>query len=321
MKDTYGRTIDYMRISITDRCNLRCKYCMPEEIEKISMKEILTYEEIEKICNQAVSLGITKYKITGGEPLVRKGCQQLIHKIKKIPGVEQVTMTSNGILLKQSIKKLVEAGLDGVNISLDTLNSAVYQQITGFDQLDVVLDGIRECLYYPIKVKINVVLQQGVNESEWKDLIQIAKNNPIDVRFIEMMPIGFGKGQKGISNQQLIQQMKKYDPDICEVKQKEGNGPAIYYEIPGFCGKIGMISPIHGKFCESCNRIRMTSTGLIKPCLCFEDAVSIKNAVRGGKPEEIRAILKKAIKIKPGQHCFEHSENITEHKNMIQIGG
>ena len=193
MKDLYGRTIDYMRISITDRCNLRCRYCMPDGIEWIPMDEILTYEQIETVCRVAVSLGINKFKITGGEPLVRKGCPELIGSIKQIPGVEQVTITTNGILLKEQLDRLILAGVDGVNVSLDTLDAEKFKQITGFDLLDRVEASIQSAVAKGLRVKINTVLQSGVNEDEWKGLMDLAKDQRLDVRFIEMMPIGYGK--------------------------------------------------------------------------------------------------------------------------------
>ena len=190
MKDSYGRVIDYMRISITDRCNLRCRYCMPDGIKSIPVEQILTLEEIAEVCRIASELGITKFKVTGGEPLVRKGCTELIRMLKALPHTEQVTLTTNGILLAAYAKELKEVGIDGVNVSLDTLCAEKFAEITGYDRLKDVLEGIRTAHALGLKVKINTVLQKGVNEGEWEALLQIAKETPIDIRFIEMMPIG-----------------------------------------------------------------------------------------------------------------------------------
>ena len=200
MLDQFGRTIDYMRVSITDRCNLRCRYCMPDGISLVSMKEIMTYEEIVETCAAAVWLGIRNIKITGGEPLARFGCAGLIASLKKVTGVEQVTMTTNGVLLKKYLPELLAAGLDAVNISLDTLDPAKFERITGRNMLSEVLDSIDAVLDSGLRTKINVVLQQGVNDDEWLPLASLAEYKMLDVRFIEMMPIGYGKNVTGISN-------------------------------------------------------------------------------------------------------------------------
>lgn len=324
VKDPYGRTIEYMRISITDRCNLRCRYCMPDGTKWIPMKDILTYEEIERICRVAVKLGITRFKITGGEPLVRKGCAELIRMLRQIPGVEEVTMTTNGILLGEYLGELLEAGLDAVNISLDTLDLQNYQKITGSDSLNQVMESIRMAEKSSLKVKINTVLQKGINEKEWKDLAELAKNQNLDVRFIELMPIGQGRANEGISNKWVLERMRESytgGETIYPVEGRYGNGPAVYYQFPGFKGKIGFISAMHGKFCDSCNRIRMTATGKLKSCLCYEDTVSVLEAARYGNEDEVEACLVRAILEKPKMHHFEEKEFITEKKNMSQIGG
>ena len=259
MKDRYNRTIDYMRISITDRCNLRCTYCMPQEITLTSMENILTYEEILRICNAAVELGITRFKVTGGEPLVRKGCVTLIREMKRIPGIEQVTMTTNGVLLGQYLEELISAGIDGINISLDTLDADRYERITGKNELSAVMENIGRAINSGIRVKLNAVLQNGVNEDEWEHIALLARMNRLDVRFIEMMPIGFGKNCRGVSGRELFEKMKTRWPDLETVEDIHGNGPAVYYHVPGWKGSIGLINAIHGKFCASCNRIRLTS--------------------------------------------------------------
>lgn len=321
MKDLQGRDINYMRISITDRCNLRCKYCMPDGIELLPMSEILRFEEILKICRQAVALGITRFKITGGEPLVRRRCVELIRQIKALPGVEQVTMTTNGVLLSRYLDGLLDAGLDAVNISLDTLDRRRFEEITGFDQLPEVLKSIDAAASSGLRVKVNAVLQKDKNAEEWQDILNIAEKQSIDVRFIEMMPIGKGRECDGISNDDLLREIQKQYPGVCKDDGVHGNGPAVYYHIPGFIGSVGFISAIHGVFCSSCNRIRMTATGDLKPCLCYRDTVSVRDAARYGTDQEIREKLQEAVEMKPKQHCFDMKEDITEQHKMVQIGG
>lgn len=320
MKDYLGREIEYMRISITDRCNLRCKYCMPVPIEKVAMEELLTYNEITDICKIAAELGIKYIKITGGEPLVRKRCAMLIEMIKAIPGIEKVTLTTNGVLLKEEINALTAAGLDAVNISLDTTKADLFKDITGFDKFEQVFEGIEAALEKNLRVKINSVLMNDMNAEEWHDLVLLAKKYPIDVRFIEMMPIGHGKDNKGISNDWL---KCKLDEKYAMVKdnRKHGFGPAEYYNIEGFKGSIGFISAIHGKFCKNCNRIRLTSTGFLKPCLCFGEGIELKPILRNGSMAEVKEAIEKVILNKPSEHCFENDKKITETKEMVGIGG
>ena len=313
-----------MRISITDRCNLRCRYCMPEGVELVPMKNILSYEEIEMVCQAAAKAGIRKFKITGGEPLVRLGSPELIGKIKKIPGVEQVTMTTNGVLLSKYLPELLKNGLDAVNISLDTLIPEKYQEITGADELERVRKSIFMAEKSEIRVKINTVLQKGVNDEEWKSLAELAKKNKLDVRFIELMPIGQGRAENGISGAWVLGKLKEaygIEGEFYPLEGRFGNGPAVYYQLPGFQGKIGLISALHGKFCDRCNRIRMTSTGKLKACLCYADTISVFEAARHGSEEEIRKCLEQAIRGKPKMHHFEEQNFITEQKNMSQIGG
>ncbi|MBO5461473.1 MAG: GTP 3',8-cyclase MoaA [Ruminococcus sp.] len=322
MLDQYGRKIDYLRVSITDRCNLRCQYCMPDGIELAAMETVLTYEEIEQVCEKAAKLGIKKIKVTGGEPLVRLGCADLIGKLKKIPGIEQVTLTTNGVLLGKYLDELLENGLDAVNISLDSLKRDVYHKITGRDELERVLESVEKAAASRIRVKVNAVLQRDVNGEEWEELILLAKKYPLDVRFIEMMPIGFGKQFEPVYNEELLRKLEERYPGLEADNRIHGNGPAIYYQIPGFKGSIGFISAIHGKFCGQCNRIRLTAQGRLKPCLCYGESVDLREALRGRSDDmQIEKLLQSAIQKKPKQHCFEIIEEITEEAPMIGIGG
>ena len=333
MQDKYGRKIDYMRISLTDRCNLRCRYCMPDGIELVPMKNILTYEEIELICQAAAELGIRRLKLTGGEPLVRLGCAELVGRLKAVPGIEQVTLTTNGVLISKYLPELLANGLDAVNISLDTLDQKRYEMITGKDRLADVLGGIEDVLASGIRVKINSVLQKGLNDDEWLKLAQMTIDRPLDVRFIEMMPIGYGREYEPVYNEELLERLKNIYPEVCSDESIHGNGPAVYYKIPGAKGSVGFISAMHGKFCDQCNRIRLTSQGKIKPCLCFSDSIDLgailkaeENGQGAGssveqKKEAIKQALARAIKLKPENHRFEEIGEITEDKKMIEIGG
>jgi cyclic pyranopterin phosphate synthase len=285
------------------------------------MKEILTLEEITQVCTQAAELGIRKIKVTGGEPLVRRGCPELITMLKNIPGVEQVTLTTNGVLLAQYAQQLQDSGLDGVNVSLDTLNRETYRAITDADGLADTLSGITAAERLGIPLKINAVLQAGVNDGEWAALTELARNHKLDVRFIEMMPIGHGREFSPISNQELLQAIRQRYGDLQRDSRSHGNGPAIYYQIPHFMGSVGFISAVHGKFCNQCNRIRMTATGYLKGCLCYEEGVSLREPLRQGNLDRVRQLLCQVIETKPVGHCFEKREQITERHDMSKIGG
>ena len=321
MKDQFGRTIDYMRISITDRCNLRCRYCMPEKIEWLPKEELLSLEEITEICRLASSLGIRKIKITGGEPLVRNGCDRLIGMISQIPGIEQVSLTTNGILLANYAESLRRQGLHAVKVSLDALDPDIYAQITGYHKLPQVLDGLHAMEQQQIPTKINVVLQRGVNETECLALAELARHHAFDVRFIELMPIGHGKQLTCVSNTEVFQKLSDHYGTLLPDPDTHGNGPTRYYTVEGFQRSIGFISAIHGKFCNSCNRIRLTATGDLKPCLCYQERILVKDALRSGDTKEAQKLLAQAIFQKPAAHCFETLSSITEDAEMSRIGG
>lgn len=323
MRDGYGREIDYMRISITDRCNLRCCYCMPERIESVDMKELLTYEEIVSVVREAAALGITHIKLTGGEPLVRRGVDVLVRMIKDIDEIEEVTLTTNGVLLEEQIEGLLRAGVGGINISLDTIDPDKYHRITGFDRMDSVMKGIEAALGSGIPVKINAV---SLDPDDVEGLIDLSKDRPIDIRFIEIMPIGMGKNYPGIPHDELIAQVKGRYGELKPDKSRHGNGPAIYYRIPGYIGSIGFISAIHGKFCDSCNRIRLTSQGFMKNCLCYGTGEDMRKILRSGLEgevlrDELRAGIRRCILSKPEAHAFLQREKISEDKSMSMIGG
>lgn len=323
MLDRYGRVINYLRISVTDRCNLRCCYCMPEGVQDVGMKNILTFEEIWEIVRTGVSLGITHIRITGGEPLVRKGCVDLIRGIREIPGVETITMTTNGVLLGNYGKQLKEAGVDGVNISLDTLDPEEFYKITGKRELQEVLAGIRAAKTAGLPVKLNAVNRKELDPIP---LVRYAQEENLPLRFIEMMPVGYGKKYVGRSNEELRETLEAVCGKAeCMTNREElsrmGSGPAVYYQFSDLKVPVGFISAIHGKFCDTCNRVRLTAEGYLKLCLCYDEGENLRRVLREGEKENLRTIMEQTIFRKPAAHCFEHPAEMTETHEMIKIGG
>lgn len=319
MRDSFNRNVDYMRVSVTDRCNLRCKYCVPKEgVDLLPAEEILSYDEIVDICEEAAQLGISKIRITGGEPLVRENIPVLVERLKSIPKIKEVMLTTNGTLLKDQIDSLVKSGLDSVNISLDAPNRESYKDVTGFDLFTKVLGGIEKACNLGIKTKINSVLIDG---EYYKDLIKLSLEYGIDVRFIEVMPIGMAKGMNAIPCDTVLSYIDNEFPGWKWDELVHGNGPAKYLRIPGAKGSIGFISAINNKFCDSCNKIRLTADGRIKPCLCFGKSYDIKSPLRQNDRQGVRNIIIKSITEKPKEHCFDDVDKITEDKKMVSIGG
>ena len=323
MLDRYGRVINYLRISVTDRCNLRCCYCMPEGVQDVGMKNILTFEEIWEIVRTGVSLGITHIRITGGEPLVRKGCVDLIRGIREIPGVETITMTTNGVLLGNYAKRLKEVGVDSVNISLDTLDPEEFYKITGKRELQEVLAGIRAAKTAGLPVKLNAVNRK---ELDPLPLVRYAQEENLPLRFIEMMPVGYGKKYVGRSNEELRETLEAVCGKAeCMTNREElsrmGSGPAVYYQFSDLKVPVGFISAIHGKFCDTCNRVRLTAEGYLKLCLCYDEGEDLRRVLREGEKENLRTIMEQTIFRKPAAHCFEHPEEMTETHEMVKIGG
>jgi len=321
MIDTLGRRIDYLRISITDRCNMRCRYCMPDGISAVGHGDVLRYEEIIAICRAALRVGITKFKVTGGEPFVRKGAVGFIRELRNLPGVESVTVTTNGWLLPQVLPELRRIGIDGVNISLDSLDREQYQAIAGVDALPEVLQAVRQCAASGLPTKINAVLLADTKE-QIAPLARFAEELPVDVRFIELMPIGCGAYQQGYSGDEALAVLRGVYPDLAPLSVRRGNGPAAYYASRSLKGYIGMIAANSHVFCRQCNRLRLTSTGFLKPCLCYDDGVDLRAAVRSGQGENLLAqAIEQAILRKPARHCFDEAKAVTERKAMNEIGG
>lgn len=325
MKDKLGRNIDYIRISITDRCNLRCCYCMPEEgVEQVCHDQILRFDEMIRLVNVFADLGIKKIKLTGGEPLVRKDIISLISEIRKIQGIEQITLTTNGILLEENLDMLVNAGIDAVNISIDTLSADNYNKITRRNGLEKVLSGIDACSRYPkLRVKINAVTLADYNLDEIEALASLAKGRDIDVRFIEMMPMGLGKDFRGYNQNVILEKLTASFGQPVPGEEKRGNGPAVYYKFEGFKGYVGFISALSHTFCGDCNRVRLTSEGFLKPCLNYSEGVDLRTLMRAGAcNEEIKKVIEECIFNKPGQHAFIKETDLEkDSRRMSAIGG
>ena len=316
LMDHLGRNIDYLRISITDRCNLRCRYCMPADgVETKGHQDILSYEDIIKIVKTGIELGIRKVRITGGEPLVRLGVEDLISSLSRLE-LKDISMTSNAVLLSKKAEKLKAAGLDRINISLDTLDPVKFKEITRRDNLQQVLSGIRAAQKAELNpVKLNVVVMKGINDDELFDFVELSRSEKLSIRFIEYMPLG-GEAEAGkfISSSDIKNLIsKKYKLQPADSK---GNGPANYYKVEGAAGTIGFISAVSEHFCSSCNRLRLTADGRFKPCLAGNQEVKITGMTK----KEIKAAYKKALAVKPACHDLNF-EKQDYSRNMSQIGG
>lgn len=317
MIDNYGRVIDYMRISVTELCNLRCRYCMPEDgIVKRAHDEMMTAEETIDAVKAAVSLGIKKIRITGGEPLVKRGIVKLCDAISAIEGVEELCITTNGTLLPKFGKELREAGVSRVNISLDTLDPDKYREITRVGELSNALAGIDAAFEAGFdNIKINNVLMGGFNDDEIEDFVKLTVDRPIEVRFIELMPIGGGMDfdRSGfISCQQVLSKVPELEP------LEHSEGVAVLYRLPGAKGRVGLIRPISCEFCGDCNKIRLTSDGMLKPCLHSDAELCIK----GLQLDEMTEVMKRAVLQKPEMRDKLDADNPSHAgRNMNSIGG
>ena len=319
MRDSFGRDINYLRISLTDRCNLRCEYCMPEDgiKNKIPHCDMLSLEELYEITEAFVSLGIDKIRFTGGEPLVRYGAVDFIKRVNGLEGVREVTLTSNGIMLNDHLDDLLDAGVKRLNISLDTLDPEKYREITRGGDIRRVLAAIENAKAKGIKpIKINTVLIGGFNDDEIPDLVEMTREGSMDVRFIELMPIGEATGfarSRFISNEEILKRI----PDLVPVDRDDPSSPATYYKLPGGKGKVGLINPISCKFCTNCNRVRLTATGKLKLCLHSNREIDLKKVLREGR--DLQEAIREAILTKEEEHHLENQEYIS--RNMNQIGG
>lgn len=319
MIDTYNRNIDYLRISVTDLCNLRCRYCMPEEgVNKRDHEDILSIEEIIKVAEAAAKIGIQKVRITGGEPLVRRGILELCRKISDIPGIRELAVTTNGIPLADMASDLKDAGVGRVNISLDTLNPEKYAFMTRGGDISKVFSGIRAAMDAGLApIKLNAVLIGGFNDNEIADFAELTRWYDIEVRFIELMPIGEGAAfwKTGyLPGSTVLEKL----PELVPVDE-QGEGVARLFKIPGAAGRVGLINPVSSHFCKSCNRLRLTADGMLKPCLHS----GIEIPVRGLSGEQLEAALLQAVSDKPMNRGDELSASHPSGagRNMNRIGG
>lgn len=326
LQDQFDRKIDYMRISVTDRCNLRCIYCIPSEgVRFIEHREILRYEEILRIVRIASRHGISKIRVTGGEPLLRRDIVRFIASLSEIPGIEDISLTTNGVLLKLYAEDLFKAGLQRINISLDSLDPAKYEKITRGNHLSDVWEGIEEAERVGMKpVKINTVPVRGFNDDEIIDFAMLTFKRPIGVRFIEFMPIGAKEiwdERKYIATEEIKDRIRPLG-DLTPVNSDRQAGPAESYRLPEALGVIGFISPISNHFCSSCNRLRLTADGKFRPCLFSESEIDLKNPIRDGCDDlEIERLLCLAVHVKPKGHRIDEKIPCRFHRTMSKIGG
>ncbi|MBU2702355.1 cyclic pyranopterin phosphate synthase [Sporomusaceae bacterium BoRhaA] len=326
MLDNYGREIDYLRVSVTDRCNLRCRYCMPEEgVENIGHPGILSLEQIGRVIAVAAKLGIRKIRLTGGEPLVRKGITKLIQSISRISQIEDIGMTTNGTLFTGMAKELKAAGLTRINFSLDSLQEDRFRYITRRGELSQVTAAIETALEIGMTpVKLNVVVMRGINDQEISDFAKLAYDLPLHVRFIEFMPIGdlpfFQKERlMGVDE---VKKIVTRNYELLTGLTVRGSGPAKSYNIQGGKGSIGFISPMSHYFCGECNRIRMTADGKLRGCLFGKKEINLKLALQNQvNDEKLAELLKKAIQEKPNRHHMSEGWGADNERKMYQIGG
>lgn len=317
MKDHYNREITYMRVSVTELCNLRCRYCMPEEgIAKKAHEDMMTAEETIMAIKAAAELGIRKIRITGGEPLVKRGIIKLCAGIRGIPGIEELCMTTNGTLLPQFAKDLKAAGVSRLNISLDTLDPEKYRHITRIGEMKDAMAGIQAAEEAGFeKLKINNVLMGGFNDDEIRAFVDLTKDRPIEVRFIELMPIGGGIGfdKAGfVSCDTVLERV----PELENLNQEEG--VARLYRLPGAAGRVGLIRPVSCDFCQGCNKIRLTADGKLKPCLHSDQEISLK----GLEQPQMKEVLRAAIMDKPQKREELNADSPSRAgRDMNQIGG
>lgn len=323
MIDHCGREIDYLRISITDRCNLRCIYCMPEAgVCTMAHEEVLSYEEIVRITRLMAALGIRHIRITGGEPMARMGCLDLIGKIHAVDGIETISMTTNGLMLRGRMEQAKAMGLTALNISLDTADPQTYRTMTRGGDVRAVLETIDQALACGLKVKINAVPVRGYNDEQLADLAAMARTRPISVRFIELMPVGCGANLEPVSTGEVEKKIEAAFGPLLPDDSLHGYGPARYVRPEGFMGSIGFISPMSHEFCGACNRVRLTADGYLKLCLNHTAGLDLRAMMRGGADDAtIEAAIRDSIEHKPVRHGFLEDIGDREVRRMNEIGG
>lgn len=323
MLDALGREIDYMRVSVTDRCNLRCKYCMPCDLPSIPHDSVLRYEEFLRLCGIAAGIGVRNIKVTGGEPLARKGCVAFIRELKRLPGIEHVTLTTNGVLLGPRVAELAEMGLDGVNISLDSLDAETSLRITGSESLPAALRALHGAVDAGLRVKVNFVPLKGWNDSEIVHMARLAEKLPVDVRFIELMPTACGEQFERVPGSEVLELLLREYPDLEPDCSRHGFGPARYYRSERLKGGVGLIDSVSNHFCGACNRVRLTSEGFLKLCLFHGEGLDLRGMLRAGASDaEIREAMAGAVREKPERHFFGGCASANSGIGMMsKIGG
>ena len=323
--DQYKRTLNYLRISITDRCNLNCIYCTPRHgVPKLNHEDILRYEEILRLAGIAVRLGVDKIRLTGGEPLVRKGVYEFIPKLTAIPGLKEVSLTTNGIHLKENLERIKAAGIKRINVSLDTMNRDTYRKITGYDGFPQVWEGIERARVLGFNpIKINIVPLKGINDSEFLDFARLSLEHPYHIRFIEHMPLGTVGPEvqtNYIPNSKIKAQISRLG-ELIPVPRTKYDGPAARFRLEGAAGEIGFISPLTDHFCKTCNRLRLTAEGHLRPCLLSDKDEDLKNPMRNGaSDQELELIFLNTAFKKPRSHHLDSLEP-TPSSQMSSIGG
>lgn len=305
--DSYGRRVEYIRLSLTDRCNFRCVYCMPQQgLPFIPHSRILRYEDLSRLCRNFAALGISRYKITGGEPLCRKGATDFIKDLSRLPGVDEITLTTNGSLVEQNLVSLREANVRTITFSFDSLDPDAFEHITRSGSSPAaIMKAMEAAAAAGLQVKINVVPLKGLNEEQLAPLAHFALERGYHIRFIELMPLGNAGSYSGVSRDELAGLMEKKFGPLRRLDQKTGNGPAEMFSVDGQPGCLGFIAALSHNFCHTCNRVRLTSTGYLKTCLYHETGVNLQPLLqRGASDAELQAHIRKAVDSKPKGHHF-----------------
>ncbi len=325
--DSFGRVISYLRLSITDRCNLRCRYCKPDgSPASLAHEDILTYEELHRLTRIAVNLGVRKVRVTGGEPLVRRGAMAFLSELTRIEGLEDVSLTTNGVLLKRHLEQIYESGIHRINISMDTLNPEKYLRITGTNAFNDVWEAIelaQKMNFRPIK--INMVVINGFNDDEVIDMALLSRSYPYHIRFIEYMPLGVGQFDVRIHTmpiQTIRNQIEERIGKLIHVPKRISDGPAERYRLEDAVGEIGFIGSMSNHFCNPCNRLRLTANGYLRPCLLSNTQEDIKGPMRAGATNaELEEIFLKAVHRKPSKHLLNSGTEAVIWEQMSAIGG
>jgi GTP 3',8-cyclase len=324
--DGFNRPITYLRISVTDKCNLRCIYCMPEEgLPWLRREEILTYEEIAQIVGAAALVGVRTIRLTGGEPLVRRNLSRLVSAIAAIPGIEDIALSTNGLLLEEQLSELVAAGLRRINLSLDTLRGDRFEAIARRRGLDAVLRAIDASIAAGLTpLKLNCVVMRGRNDDELVDFANLTRDRPIYVRFIELMPVLENAALQRdayVSSDEILERISQVG-ELRPVPGPAGNGPARYFAFPGADGAVGVISPLSHDYCERCNRVRLTADGRLRLCLFGDYALDLRTPLRSGaSAQQIASLLGSAMLIKPERHHLRLGETASRLRAFSEIGG